>query len=336
MYITHSNSIYSENTVLLDYIPYPQYVHQISTGGMPVEQGLKIMPMQLIEYVLAGKAGADLGSYEFIKTLMQNKRARVGFILAAGNNSWTGYITNVKRSNKYPSYKIPVMGISQVQAGYIANQLGSFDYITTDSTSCISGHSAWYTAKNMLALDKLNAVVVISVDNGLSEEYLTIFGENGLSKLATEEADSSINKFRLGQACNITVFESLASIVYSKHTAIAEIMDMHIASEYYSNPLGICPSGKGYKTVIDNVDTTGIKFVKTHNTYSEDNEIEKQIINDRFGDIKLISYKLRIGHTMGASTAVETALAIKEESGRFLSLGAGMGNVFSSAVIDIL
>ncbi len=38
---------------------------------------------------------------------------------------------------------------------------------------------------------------------------------------------------------------------------------------------------------------------------------------------------------MGASTAVETALAIQEESGRFLSLGAGMGNVFSSAVVEI-
>ena len=29
-------------------------------------------------------------------------------------------------------------------------------------------------------------------------------------------------------------------------------------------------------------------------------------------------------------------LAINEESGKFLSLGAGMGNVFSSAVVNIL
>ena len=336
MYITHSNSIYSEDPVLLDHIPYPQYVHRVSTGGMPVEQGLKIMPMQLIDYVLAGKGMADTGTSDFIRKLTQHKRARVGFLLAAGNNSWTGYITNIKRTNAYPSYKLPVMGISQVQAGYIANRIGAFEYIATDSTSCISGHSAWYTAKNMLALDRLNAMVVISVDNSLSEEYLTIFGENGLSKLATEEEDKSVKKFRLGDGCNITVFESLASIVYSKHDALAEVMDMHIASEYYSNPLGISPTGEGYKKVIDKVDTTGIKFVKTHNTYSEDNQVEKQILEDRFGDIKLVSYKLRIGHTMGASTAIETALAIKEESGRFLSLGAGMGNVFSSAVVDIL
>ena len=39
---------------------------------------------------------------------------------------------------------------------------------------------------------------------------------------------------------------------------------------------------------------------------------------------------------MGAATAVETAIAIKEESGTFLSLGAGMGNVFSAAVVEVL
>ena len=39
---------------------------------------------------------------------------------------------------------------------------------------------------------------------------------------------------------------------------------------------------------------------------------------------------------MGVSTAVETALAVQEESGTFLSLGAGMGNVYSSVVVEIL
>ena len=60
------------------------------------------------------------------------------------------------------------------------------------------------------------------------------------------------------------------------------------------------------------------------------------LFKEKFGDIRTVNYKLRIGHTMGASTAVETALAIQEESGRFLSLGAGMGNVFSSVVVEIL
>jgi 3-oxoacyl-(acyl-carrier-protein) synthase len=111
---------------------------------------------------------------------------------------------------------------------------------------------------------------------------------------------------------------------------------MHIAAEHYESPLGMSPSGDGYKKVINMVNTNDINFVKMHSTFSADNQIEEKMIKDKFGDIKLVNYKLRIGHTMGASTAIETALAIQEESGKFLSLGAGMGNVFSSAVVEIL
>jgi 3-oxoacyl-(acyl-carrier-protein) synthase len=337
MYVTHTNSVYSEDITLLDYIPYPQYVHQIGNGGgFTVEQGIKIMPGELIDYVLKGKHGASSGTYQFIQSLTQLNNYKIGLILAGGNNIWTGYLTTVSRTAQYPSYRVPVMGITQVYAGYIANQIGSFDYIATDSTSCISGHSAWYTARNMLALDVLDAVVVISVDNGLSEDYLTIFGENGLSKLLDEEDNPSITKFRLGQGCNISVFESLYSLLKTKHSALAEIKDMHIAAESHSSPLGISDTGEGYRKVINMVDTNDINFVKMHSTFSADNRIEEEIIKDKFGDIKLINYKLRIGHTMGAATAIETALAIQEESGKFLSLGAGMGNVFSSAVVEIL
>jgi 3-oxoacyl-(acyl-carrier-protein) synthase len=337
MYVTHTNSVYSENITLLDYIPYPQYVHQIGNGGgFTVEQGIKIMPGELVDYVLKGKHGASSGTYQFIQSLTQLNNYKIGLILAGGNNIWTGYLTTVSRTAQYPSYRVPVMGITQVYAGYIANQIGSFDYIATDSTSCISGHSAWYTARNMLALGVLDAVVVISVDNGLSEDYLTIFGENGLSKLLDEEDNPSITKFRLGQGCNISVFESLYSLLKTKHSALAEIKDMHIAAESHSSPLGISDTGEGYKKVINTVNTNDINFVKMHSTFSADNRIEEEIIKDKFGDIKLINYKLRIGHTMGAATAIETALAIQEESGKFLSLGAGMGNVFSSAVVEIL
>ena len=102
------------------------------------------------------------------------------------------------------------------------------------------------------------------------------------------------------------------------------------------SPLGISCEGIGYKKVMTRVNTDNIDFIKTHSTFSNDNDIESKLIKDIFGDIKTINYKLRIGHTMGVSTAVETALAVQEESGKFLSLGAGMGNTFSSAVVEIL
>ena len=64
MYVTHTNSVYSENITLLNHIPYPQYVHQIADGGgMSVNQGIKTMPGELVDYVLKGKYGALPGTY---------------------------------------------------------------------------------------------------------------------------------------------------------------------------------------------------------------------------------------------------------------------------------
>ena len=228
------------------------------------------------------------------------------------------------------------MAVTQVYTGYLASQLGAFDYISTDSVSCISGHSAWYTAYNLLHSGRLDAVVVVSVDNGLSEEYLHVFGEHKLSKLVDEEDNPEITKFHLGQGCNISVFESKSCYLSTNNDLLAKIKDIHIAAEYHTSPLGISCTGVGYEKVMDRVNTDGIDFIKAHSTFSEDNEIEDTLIKKKFGNIRTINYKLRIGHTMGVSTALETAIAIQEESGTFLSLGAGMGNVYSSVIVEII
>ena len=293
------------------------------------------MPGELINYVLQGKHGASAGTFDFIRKLVKTPSLKVGLILAAGNSIWNGYTSIMPRTEKYLQCKVVPMLVTQVYAGYLANQIGNFDYISSDSVSCVSGHSAWYTASNLLQLGRLDAVVVVAADNGLAEEYLYVFGDQGLSKLATEEDDPNIKKMHLGHGCNISVFESEACNKITNNNTIATVKDMHIASEQHTSSLGISSEGIGYNKVMDRVNTDNIDFIKTHSTFSENNQIEEVLINRKFGDIKLVNYKLRLGHTMGASTAIETALAIQEESGTFLSLGAGMGNVFSSAVVEI-
>jgi 3-oxoacyl-(acyl-carrier-protein) synthase len=337
MLLTHTNSVYSEELTLLDHIPYPQYVHQVGDGGGAlVEKGIKLVTGELVEHVLTGRHGATSGTRKYIKQLLATPTRKVGLILASGNTCWMGYETCVPRTDQYPVYKVAPMAVTQVYAGYLASQLGSFDYISTDSTSCISGHSAWYTAHNLLSLERLDAVVVVALDNGLSEEYLHVFGEHKLSKLVDEENNPEITKFHLGQGCNISVFESESCNRNTNNSVLAKIKDIHIAAEYHASPLGISCEGIGYKKVMTRVNTDNIDFIKTHSTFSDDNDIENELVKEIFKDVRTVNYKLRIGHTMGSSTAVETALAIQEESGTFLSLGAGMGNVYSSAVVEIL
>jgi len=337
MLLTHTNSVYSEELTLLDHIPYPQYVHQIGDGGGElVAKGIKPVTGILINHVLRGKHGAIPGTRDYIKKLLTTPTRKVGLILASGSNCWMGATTWIPKTDQYPVYKLAPMAVTQVYAGYLASQLGFFDYVATDSVSCISGHSAWNTACTLLQSERLDAIVVISVDNGLSEEYLHVFGEHELSKLAEEEDNPEITKFHLGEACNISVFESKACNRNTNNEILAVIKDVHIAAEHHVSPLGISCEGVGYEKVMTRVNTDNIDFIKTHSTFSDDNNIENKLIKDIFGDIRTVNYKLRIGHTMGVSTAVETALAVQEESGTFLSLGAGMGNVYSSAVVEIL
>ena len=337
MLLTHTNSVYSEELTLLDHIPYPQYVHQIGDGGGElVAKGIKLVNSELVQYVLIGRHGATSGTRGYIKKLLATPTRKVGLIVSSGSTCGLGYTSCVPKTDQYPAYRLAPMAVTQVYAGHLASQLGVFDYISTDSVSCISGHSAWYTAYNLLLLKRLDAVVVIAVDNGISEEYLHVFGEHKLGKLIDEEDNPDIIKFHLGQGCNISIFESEACNRNTNNEILAIIKDMHIAAEYHVSPLGISCKGIGYEKVMTRVNTDNIDFIKTHSTFSDDNDIEGELIKNIFGDIRTVNYKLRIGHTMGVSTAIETALAIQEESGTFLSLGAGMGNVYSSAIVEIL
>ena len=334
MYITHLNSIYSEDTTLIDYVQYPQYIHQVSDGGMRVSLGVKILPSEFVEYLLAGTNGAITSSMDELKALPTR---RTGLILSTGGSVWTGYGTTIPLTDKYPKHRMLPLGMTQIYAGQLANKLGGTEYVSTDSTSCISAHAALFQANTLIKSGVLDRVIVVASDNGASEEYMSFFGENKLCLLANEEGKAQ--KFRLGQGANITVLESEESINVTGNMPIAQLHDISIVAETHTNPLGITTTGDGYKRVISNVLDTHhghLDYVKTHSTYSKDNQIEQAVITETLGDIKTVNYKSRIGHIMGPSTGVEMHMSIMELGGTFLSLGAGMGNVFSAAIVESL
>lgn len=336
MFMTHNNFLCTEEITLIDRVRYPQFVHLVTDGGMQILKGFRILPIFLLERLCAGEFGADLGTAQAIRDLTQNPEIRAGLIIATGNTNWSGYLSRIRRTEAYPTHKILPLGIGHIAVSGFAQQMGNFDYITTDSSSCISGHSAWHQAKLLIDSNKLDAVVVMATDNAISEEYLHMFADQGISRRQHEEDNPDIVKFRIGQGAHVGIFESNASLFKSGNVPVARIHDVALAAEYSTNPLGINDTGQGYRAVMNAVNLDAIDFVKLHGSHTADNAVEEQVVQELLGEIRRVEYKLRIGHTMGASTAVETGLAIREEAGRFLSLGAGMGNVFSAAVVEIL
>lgn len=334
--ITHINSVYSEALTELTNIDVPQKVHQVTDGGLFVKKGIKILPSVLVEKLLDN----DVDTLGFLTDTL-SCTGRNGFILATGGSVWTGYGANIKPSKDYPTLKLLPLGMSQIYAGQLANRLGEFEYITTDTTSCVSGHAALNQARLLIKAGELDRVVIVSTDNGTSEEFLKFFREQSLTLSLAEEA-KQIEKFRLGQAANIIVLENDTAIQSSGNTAVGLLHGVALTSEVNTNPLGIREDGAGYVLAIEKaLEQAGIvpediDVVKKHATMSTDNSVENMIVKTYFEDAKIVNYKKRIGHTMGVSTAVEMHIAMKEESGMLISLGAGMGNVFTAAVVEIV
>ena len=102
-------------------------------------------------------------------------------------------------------------------------------------------------------------------------------------------------------------------------------------------------------------------MVKTHGTGTAvNNKAEKAALERSLEEFVATSYKQRVGHTMGASGLLETGLLLNDmkrgivpqilnrtedddvflsydapaPQGPFLSLAAGMGNIYSAAIFS--
>lgn len=325
-----SQSLYTEELTDSKDPLFPQLVHKLTDGGPHVRVGVRTIPEVLVRMLLQ-----DEELIASIKAAMANSK-RKGFIFSCGNVSWFGHDPKVGDKSQLNLLSMLPMGGTQILGGYLANQLGEFDYISSDGTSCVSSMHALFTADLLLKVGKLDTVVIISTDNALAPEYLRIFGENGISKSLKEEDDPNCHKFHLSQGVNVTVVTSLPG------DAKANLLGCSVAAEHHNTPLGIRPDGLGYTRAISealedaNVPAKAIDFIKPHATNTADNAIESTVIREIFGDIREVSYKERIGHTMGVSGLIETNLAIEENKGVFTSVSAGMGNVFAAAIVEIL
>ena len=149
---------------------------------------------------------------------------------------------------------------------------------------------------------------------------------------------------------------------------MATLKGAYTASEDHSNAIGQREDGQGFIRAIEGaLHVSGaaaeqIKVVKTHGTGTiSNNAAEKTALNYCLDSYIATSYKAKIGHTMGASGLLETCLLIDDlkrgvvpkienrtthdnqflsydesnPGGLILSLAAGMGNVYSAAILEI-
>lgn len=363
IYLTEYRTASTTHAELIDGLQYPQKVHWFSDTYARKDTGLVYAPHKLAEKVL---------DPELLKKLKDNP-VKTAFILASGNSHFAGINqkTTAKTRLSY-EYKMLPLTLTQVYAGRIAQMCGAQDMVTTDASACASSLKVMMQVRELIEYYKFKRVVVLSLEDAVTNLVLSFFGETNACLSDTDEllgilpsAFDSINgKFHVAQGAVFAVFEH-CSIAENKK---AQLLSAYSASEASTNAIGQLESGEGFmKAMIGTLDVLEsrkpISIVKTHGTGTVSNNKAEKNALDTILDKGFIATSLKptIGHTMGASGLLETCLlldslretgkvpAIKNRTqedkvfisedttprdGLILSLAAGMGNIYSCAVFD--
>jgi 3-oxoacyl-(acyl-carrier-protein) synthase len=364
IYLRDFRTACTTDTELFEDVNYPQRVNWFPETYSKVKTGLFYHPHKMAEKVL---------DPELAKQLREDPVPRTAFILAAGNSHFAGINPRKIPDNRLNyEYKFLPMTLTQVYAGRIAQSFGAVDHVVTDASACASSLKVLMDVQTLIKMYGFDRVIVLAIEDQINNAILDFFGETQASLSAKEEEegvlpsafDSKNYGFHVGQGACLAVFEHHS---YAKgYAPKGKLLGAYTASEACSNAIGQTESGEGFKKAIAgaltfaDISTRDVSVIKTHGTGTKsNNQAEKTAIDSVFSRFVATSYKQKIGHTMGVSGLLETCLLMQDmgngivpgilnrteeddvylshdvdaPKGAILSLAAGMGNVYSAAVM---
>jgi len=320
IYLTHYRTAATTNIELLDDIVFPQRVHWFPETYSRTKSGLFYVPHKLAEKVL---------DPELVKHLRENQVGKTAFILAAGNAHFAGIKQREYNTRLTYTYKFLPFTLTQVYAGRTAQSFGDMDMVTTDSSACASSLKVMMDVEVLMKHYGFHRVIVLTVEDGVSNAVLEFFGESQAVLTAKDEAekgvkpsafDSKNRGFYVGQGAALAVFESEWAVSRSKSEPKARLLGAYNASEQSTNAIGQCEDGQGFAKAIGGVCFHSkvlrhdIGIVKTHGTGTESNNKAERaaILGSGLKNFVATSYKQKIGHTMGSSGLLETLLLLDD------------------------
>lgn len=318
IYLTHYRTATTTHVELLDDIVYPQKVHWFPETYAKVASGMFYVPHKVAEKVL---------DVQLMKSLRENKVGKTAFILAAGNSNFAGVSPRAYKSKLTYTYKFLPLSLTQVWAGRIAQFCGADDHVVSDSSACASSLKVMMDVQTLIKFYGFDRVIVLTVEDGVSNSTLEFFGEAKASLTAKDEEggikpsafDKTNHGFYVGQGAALAVFDSESVVEKTGVKPYAKLCGAYAASERSSNAIGQREDGQGFINAIENairiagVSNSDINIVKTHGTGTLSNNVaEATALSSTLKDFVATSYKQKIGHTMGASGLLETLLLLDD------------------------
>ena len=315
IFLTDYRTAWTPNVRMIDDIRYPQAVHVIEDTYKRVASGMVYPPHKVAEKVLD----------PVLCERLRESDCRTAFILAGGNAHFAGLNPRSYDSCLSYTYKFLPFSLTQVYAGRVAQSLGACDHISTDASACASSLKVMMDVQNLIERFDFDRVIVLSVEDGVSNSVLEFFGEAGASLTQAQEAagavpsafDSRNQGFRVAQGSVMAVFESEHYAESQGHQPRAQLLSAYSGSESCTNAIGQRPDGEGFANVIRmtmagaRLRPDQIDIVKTHGTGTvSNNQAERSALERTLENFVATSFKPTIGHTMGVSGLLETCLLL--------------------------
>ncbi|WP_295892257.1 beta-ketoacyl-[acyl-carrier-protein] synthase family protein [uncultured Vibrio sp.] len=220
-------------------------------------------------------------------------------------------------SNQFPSdfdYTKQELGNT---SEFIAQYLGTTGPCYSISTACSSSGRVFITAKRMLNAGLVDAVIVGGVDTLCQ---LTLNGFNGLEALSTslcQPFSANRNGINIGESAALMLLSHQAIenqlTPENKHIALlgaGDSSDAHHISAPHPDGHGAI---KAMQNALDDagLEANDIGYINAHGTATPLNDsMESKAIHHVFGENTLVSStKPLTGHTLGAASATEAAIA---------------------------
>ena len=364
IYMTHCETLSTTETTVYEDIAFPQRVHIVKDTFRRAKSGLFYPPHKAFDKVIL---------QETIDYVVNNPvKGKTAFMFAAGSQGWMGtsgrYDRNTEAELHYKT-KIPFLTLTNIYAGRIASIFHVHDHVSTDASACASGLKVLMDMQNLFWHYGFDRAIVLAGEDSVCVPSLEFFGDAKAnipldSTRVPSAFDGTNTGFHVGQGAALAVFEREHP---NMSKPMARFLGAYTSAENNTNPLGQRPDGEGYSKAIDGaltvakLDKRDVKIVKTHGTGTDaNNKAEKAALLRSLDEFVATSYKPRIGHTLSASGLLETGLLLNDlergivpqilnrteaddvflsydapaPQGPFLSLAAGMGNIYSAALFS--
>ena len=367
IYLTDYRYTKNAQVELFEEIVYPQNVHWFPDSYKRAKSGMIYAPHKVAEMVLDPELVKEIRENPVGKTAFILASGNSHF---AGINPRTSKPTGLSYEYKFLPFTLTQVYAGRTAQAFGATDhivtdstaCASSLKVLMDVQNLINNFG--FQRVIVLAIeDQVNN----SVLEFFGEAQASLVWKEEQTGIAPSAFDSVNRGFHVAQGACLAIFESGKTAMRGSKFPKAALKGAYTASEDCPNAIGQREDGQGFKKAMEGAMFAGkvkpshVTIVKTHGTGTKSNNMaEKAALEETLVEFVATSYKPTIGHTMGVSGLLETcmlfddlaqgfvpkianrtevdtkflSLNVNAPSGEIMALAAGMGNVYSAAVLS--